>query len=75
MYTFDASSLIHAWDNYPIENFPPLWKWFADQIDQDLFSTPKIALEEVLQKSPECGEWLKKKAMSPLNIENYPEPH
>jgi len=61
MYSFDASSMIHAWDNYPISNrhFESLWQWFSDQIDNGQFSISKIAFEEVNHKLPECGEWLK----------------
>ncbi len=44
MYTFDASSVIHAWDNYPIEQFPPLWDWFYSQINDEQFSIPEIAI-------------------------------
>ena len=32
MQTFDASSMIYAWDNYPIEQFPPLWDWMGVQV-------------------------------------------
>ncbi len=61
MYSFDASSMIHAWDNYPISNphFESLWQWFAEQIDNSQFGISKIALDEVSHKIPECGEWLK----------------
>lgn len=61
MYSFDASSMIHAWDNYPISNphFNALWQWFADQIDNKQFAISTVALEEVSHKIPECGEWLK----------------
>ena len=33
MYSFDASSMIHAWDNYPPENqlFGALWGWVAEK--------------------------------------------
>jgi len=61
MYSFDASSMIHAWDNYPISNphFESLWQWFAGQIGNSQFGISKIALDEVSHKIPECGEWLK----------------
>jgi len=61
MYNFDASSMIHAWDNYPISNphFKSLWQWFAEQINNKHFCISKIAIEEVSHKIPECGKWLK----------------
>ncbi|HEO66045.1 MAG TPA: DUF4411 family protein [Spirochaetes bacterium] len=70
MYAFDASSIIHAWDNYPIDKFPPLWEWFAEQITANQFSIPKIALEETESKLPECGKWLKDNGMNSLALTN-----
>lgn len=69
MYSFDASSMIHAWDNYPPENphFDSLWKWFSEQMDNKNFGISAKALDEVCHKIPECGDWLKNK-----NIEVYP---
>ena len=69
MYSFDASSMIHAWDNYPISNphFESMWQWFSDQIHKRQFSISKTALDEVSHKLPECGEWLKNN-----HIEVYP---
>jgi len=60
MYSFDASSKIHAWDNYPIENehFESLWAWFAEKIEDREFTISEIALKEVASKIPECGKWL-----------------
>ena len=61
MYSFDASSMIHAWDNYPPANphFESLWEWIAKDISDRQFSISKKALEEVSHKIPECGKWLK----------------
>ncbi len=61
MYSFDASSMIHAWDNYPPANphFESLWEWIADNINNRQFSISKKAFEEVNHKIPECGKWLK----------------
>lgn len=61
MYSFDASSMIHAWDNYPPENqhFDSLWQWFAEQIDNKYFAISAKAFDEVSHKIPECGDWLK----------------
>jgi len=61
MYSFDASSMIHAWDNYPIENehFKALWEWFASEVQKNHFIFSKIAFDEIEHKIPECGQWLK----------------
>jgi len=61
MYSFDASSMILAWDNYPIENnlFEPLWEWFADKVETKAFTISEVALAEVTAKIPDCGKWLK----------------
>jgi predicted nucleic acid-binding protein len=61
MYSFDASSMIHVWDNYPPSNlnFNSLWTWIAEQIENKDFSISKKALEEVGHKVPECGQWLR----------------
>ncbi|GFO73726.1 toxin [Bathymodiolus japonicus methanotrophic gill symbiont] len=60
MYIFDASSMIHAWDNYPPENkhFYSLWEWFSNKMQSKEFVISKKAFEEVSHKIPECGTWL-----------------
>lgn len=68
MQVFDASSLIYAWDNYPIRQFPGLWNWLGSQIEQNTFVIPGVAFEEVAGKTPECGNWLKDKHMQKLQI-------
>ncbi len=70
MHVFDASSIIHAWDNYPIENFPPMWEWIADKIEADEFSISQVALEEVCNKTPDCGAWLKDQDIRVLPLTN-----
>jgi predicted nucleic acid-binding protein len=59
MQAFDASSALHAWDNYPVEQFPPLWTWLARQIATGELTIPAVALDEVGHKSPDCALWLK----------------
>ena len=53
MKVFDASSIIHAWDDYPFEQFPPLWDWMSEQIDAGEIVIPRVALDEVAQISPD----------------------
>ncbi|MEY4750739.1 MAG: hypothetical protein RIQ60_2953 [Pseudomonadota bacterium] len=59
MPVLDASSALHAWDNYPVEQFPPLWAWLTQQIAKGELSIPQVALEEVSHKSQACAVWLK----------------
>jgi len=59
MLEFDASSIIYAWDNYPIKQFPGLWEWIGREIQIEEFAITDIALSEIGDNSPECQEWLK----------------
>jgi hypothetical protein len=70
MQIFDASSMIYAWDNYPVRQFPPLWKWMAIQIEEKELVMPSVAFEEVSNKTPDCGEWLKHNDLKQLQISN-----
>lgn len=70
MRVFDASSMIYAWDNYPLFQFPGLWEWMADQIRQGDFVMPSVALEEVAHKASDCSEWLKECQLDVLIITN-----
>jgi predicted nucleic acid-binding protein len=70
MRVFDASSMIYAWDNYPFGQFPPLWDWMANQIEQGELAMPSVALDEVAHKAPECAEWLKGCDLDVLEISN-----
>ncbi|KXS31607.1 MAG: putative nucleic acid-binding protein, contains PIN domain [Candidatus Gallionella acididurans] len=67
---FDASSMIYAWDNYPIGQFPPLWDWMASQIETKQLVMPSVAFEEVQHKMPDCGEWLKDNDLELQEINN-----
>ena|SRR6185312_12589811 len=70
MQVFDASSMIHAWDNYPIAQFPKLWEWIAGEVGSADFTMPRCALEEVAHKTPECGDWLHDQGLTVLTPEN-----
>lgn len=59
MHTLDASSILHAWDNYPLTQFPGLWDWLATEMQSQRLSIAVVALEEVGHKSPDCAAWLK----------------
>ena len=70
MRVFDASSMIYAWDNYPLQQFPGLWEWMEDQIRQRELAMPSVALTEVGNKAPECEQWLSACEIKVLEMTN-----
>lgn len=68
MRVFDASSMIYAWDNYPVAQFPGLWEWMASQIQANQLVMPKVAFEEVGHIAPDCGEWLEENNLEKLEL-------
>ena len=70
MQVFDASSMIYAWDNYPVRQFPGLWEWIAAQIEERMLAMPSVAFEEVANKTPDCGKWLKDNDLDQIEISN-----
>jgi len=58
MSVFDASSIIQAWDNYPITQFPSFWEWMEEQARYGEISIAKVALDEVSHMEPDCKSWL-----------------
>lgn len=70
MQVFDASSMIYAWDNYPERQFPGLWEWMANQIEEKKLVMPRVAFDEVAHKTPDCGQWLKDHNIDLLEISN-----
>ena len=70
MRVFDASSIIYAWDNYPPDQFPPLWDWLAGQVEKHDIALSTVALEEVAHKLPECADWLVAHDVLKLSVTN-----
>ena len=55
---FDASSIIYAWDEYPIQQFPRLWKWLAEQVEKQEIIFSILAWRETGHKYPDCAKYL-----------------
>lgn len=70
MQVFDASSMIYAWDNYPLRQFPGLWEWMAKRIAGRELQMPRVAFDEVEHKVPECRDWLRDHNIELLEISN-----
>lgn len=70
MLVFDASSIIYAWDNYPVEQFPGLWSWIGDQIRRNIIQLPSVAFAEVAHPSPDCAAWLNSNSLSRIEMSN-----
>ena len=70
MQVFDASSMIYAWDNYPMQQFPGLWEWMAGQIDDGNLVMSSVAVDEVSHMAPECALWLKASTLKKIEVTN-----
>ena len=57
-HTLDASSILHAWDNYPISQFPKMWDWLGAEVQAERVSIPAVALKEVADSNQPCSSWL-----------------
>ena len=68
--TVDASSMIYAWDNYPIEQFPKLWEWLCEEIEKDHLSVSKVAYDEIKKHYEECAEWMDDCGVQKIEISN-----
>jgi hypothetical protein len=68
MQAFDASSMIYAWDNYPIGQIPKIWAWIEREIRATRFVMPQVASKQVNDVSPDCGKWLGAVGMTRLPI-------
>jgi hypothetical protein len=71
MRVLDASSALHAWDNYPIENSPTLWSWLGSEISGGRIVIPRVAFDEIGHISPECRQLLHSiHGFTPVEVDN-----
>jgi hypothetical protein len=66
----DASSIIYAWENYPITHFASLWGWISGEIQAQRLVIPALALEETVNVEPACGAWLITEQIHVLPVDN-----
>lgn len=67
---FDASGIIHAWDEYPIQNFPGFWEWIETRVRNGEFRICEEALREVEHKYPQCADWLKERDIQRIPLDD-----
>ena len=70
MQALDASSIVYAWDNYPADQFPPLWDWLEDRCRDGQLGIPQPAMDEVHHVAPECAAWLLSVGVTVLPVTN-----
>lgn len=76
MRVLAASSALHAWDNYPIENLPTLWLWLESEVAVGRIVIPRVALDEIGHISPECRQWLHEiDGFMPVEVDNIIATH
>lgn len=62
--------MIHAWDNYPPEQFPGVWEWLAVQVESQRLVMPRVAFNEMQKKSADCCTWLKFHKIILIEVDN-----
>lgn len=68
MQVFDASSMLYAWDTYPIAQFPGLWGWMEGRFAKGIIQISEVAVEEVGHKAPDCVTWLKGVGLQKIQV-------
>ena len=69
-HVVDSSSILDGWVNYPYDRFPPFWDWVRKELQQKSLLFPQTTLDEVTNKSPECGTFLRNNNATILPINN-----
>jgi len=70
LHVFDASSMIYAWDNYPLGQFPGVWEWLAVQVEARRLCLSRVAFDEVQVKTADCCFWLKSHTIELVEVDN-----
>ncbi|ORU89885.1 MAG: hypothetical protein A6F71_02680 [Cycloclasticus sp. symbiont of Poecilosclerida sp. M] len=70
MRIIDTSSIIFAWDDYPLKQFPPLWDWIAQEIRNNELAISQTAFQEVRKINQECADWLDAEGINKIAVSN-----
>jgi len=66
----DASSIVYAWDNYPIGQFPRFWELIHNACNKGDRCIPRPAFDEVGHVCPDCADWLRDAGTKVMPITN-----
>jgi len=58
MRVIDASSIVLAWDIYPIDQFSKFWLWVETSLKSKSLVMGQPNFDEVGHVSPDCYTWL-----------------
>lgn len=58
MRVIDASSIVLAWDIYPIDQFSKFWLWVESNLKAETLLMGQPNFDEVGHVSPDCHSWL-----------------
>jgi hypothetical protein len=61
---FDTSSIIHAWDHYPLKQFPGLWNWLGTEFHGGRFTISDTVDAETIKRDADCRAWLHSQGVS-----------
>lgn len=70
MHHLDASSVLYAWENYPINLFPKLWNKLEEMIRSNYLSISKVALNEIENHSKDCNRWLRNQSIATIRVDS-----
>lgn len=68
MRMFDASSMLHAWQDYLPGQLPGLWDWLGEQVQTNEITLLSEAFGEVEHKAPDCAQWLRVNGLQVVQV-------
>ena len=69
MFVIDSSSLVNAWDNYPVDKFPSFWNWLGSELSSGHVLIPVVVEQEVKFKFPDIYDYMTSLSYSPVPVD------
>lgn len=58
-YSLDSDAIINAWRDYPITNFPTIWRWMESIGEKQIAGMSEVIFSELERGGDECFKWFK----------------